>query len=40
MLYNTISEDNGETWYMPHVEALIKNGIIPSLSNPNEFETR
>jgi hypothetical protein len=40
MIYNTISDNNGETWFVPHIEALIKNDIIPSLPNPNEFETR
>ena len=40
MLYNTQSDNNSETWFQPHVDALLENGIIQSFSSPNTFEIR
>lgn len=40
MLYNTQSDNNSETWFQPHVDALLQNGIIQSFTSPNAFEIR
>jgi hypothetical protein len=40
MLYATVSNDNGETWFIPHLKALKDNGIIDEIVLPNNFEIR
>lgn len=40
MLYNTVSDNNGETWFEPHFAALIANGIISEAGNANDYEIR
>lgn len=40
MLYDTQSDNNSETWFQPHVDALLQNGIIQSFASPNTFEIR
>jgi hypothetical protein len=40
MIYNTESTDVSDTWYLVHMNVLVKDGILPNTSGPMVNESR